>query len=95
MKFWCVVNIYGHLLSFFEKEFESIYGKAGITKLEIQRKINQLELIIPAARPKAIAADQENDNLVTSLKSSLSTVVKGSKQIRITVCYQASLWDTS
>ena len=85
-------NVYGDVLKedyeirkFFEKKFEDVYGKAGITKLEIQRKINQLELIIHAARPKAIAADQENDNLVTSLKSSLSTVVKGSKQIRIKV----------
>ena len=85
-------NVYGDVLkedyeirNFFEKKFEDVYGKAGITKLEIQRKINQLELIIHAARPKAIAADQENDNLVTSLKSSLSTVVKGSKQIRIKV----------
>ena len=85
-------NVYGDVLkedyeirNFFEKKFEDVYGKAGITKLEIQRKINQLELIIHAARPKAIAADQENDNLVTSLKSSLRTVVKGSKQIRIKV----------
>jgi small subunit ribosomal protein S3 len=85
-------NVYGDVLKedyeirkFFEKKFEDVYGKAGITKLEIQRKVNQLELIIHAARPKAIAADQENDNLVTSLKSSLSTVVKGSKQIRIKV----------
>lgn len=85
-------NVYGDVLKedyeirkFFEKKFEDVYGKAGITKLEIQRKINQLELIIHAARPKAIAADQENDNLVTSLKSSLRTVVKGSKQIRIKV----------
>jgi small subunit ribosomal protein S3 len=42
---------------FFEKKFESVYSKAGIAKLEIQRKINQLELVIHAARPKAIAAE--------------------------------------
>ena len=42
---------------FFEKKFESAYSKAGIAKLEIQRKVNQLELIIHAARPKAIAAE--------------------------------------
>ena len=30
---------------FFEKKFDSVYSKAGIAKLEIQRKVNQLELI--------------------------------------------------
>ena len=28
--------------TFFEKKFEPIYSKAGIAKLEIQRKVNQL-----------------------------------------------------
>ena len=32
------------LRTFFEKEFETVYSKAGITKLEILRKVNQLEL---------------------------------------------------
>merc|ERR1712054_674803 len=44
---------------FFEKKFESIYSKAGIAKLEIQRKVNQLELIIHAARPRSIADQLE------------------------------------
>ena len=33
---------------FFAKEFGFIYSKAGISKLEIDRKVNQLELIISA-----------------------------------------------
>ena len=70
---------------FFEKKFESIYSKAGITKLEIQRKINQLELIIHAARPKAIALDTDKDNFITSLKDSIKTLLKESKQVRIKV----------
>ena len=58
---------------FFEKKFESLYSKAGIAKLEIQRKINQLELIIHAARPKAIASDNDQTNLIVELKNNLET----------------------
>jgi small subunit ribosomal protein S3 len=70
---------------FFEKEFEPIYGKAGITKLEIHRKVNQLELLVHAARPKAIAVDKEQNNLILKLKETLKTVITDSKQIRIKV----------
>ena len=70
---------------FFEKKFESVYSKAGIAKLEIQRKVNQLELVIHAARPKAITADTENSSLITNLKDNLTSLVNGSKQIRIKV----------
>lgn len=85
-------GVYGNVLKedykireFFEKKFESIYSKAGITKLEIQRKINQLELIIHAARPKAIALDTDKDNFITSLKDSIKALLKESKQVRIKV----------
>ena len=71
--------------TFFEKEFESIYSKAGIAKLEIQRKVNQLELIVHAARPKAIAANADQNSLITDLKDSLKKIVGDSKQIRIKV----------
>jgi small subunit ribosomal protein S3 len=67
----------------FEKEFEAIYNKAGITKLEILRQINQLELRVYAARPKAITSDNEKQSLVSELKEKLSTLVNDSKQIRI------------
>jgi small subunit ribosomal protein S3 len=70
---------------FFEKEFAPIYGKAGITKLEIHRKVNQLELLVHAARPKAIAVDKEQNNLILKLKETLKTVITDSKQIRIKV----------
>ena len=70
---------------FFEKKFESIYSKAGIAKLEIRRKVNQLELIIHAARPKAIAAETDQNNLIVELKENLKTLVSESKQIRIKV----------
>lgn len=70
---------------FFEKKFGAIYGKAGIAKLEIQRKVNQLELIIHAARPKAIASETDQNNLIVELKDSLKSLVSGSKQIRIKV----------
>jgi len=70
---------------FFEKEFAAVYSKAGIAKLEIQRKVNQLELIIYAARPKAIATKTDQSNLIEKLKKNLETLVKGPKQIRIKV----------
>ena len=63
---------------FFEKKFESVYSKAGITKLEIQRKINQLELTIHAARPKAIALDSEKDSFVQDLKNSIKMGITAS-----------------
>ena len=59
---------------FFDKKFESMYSKAGIAKLEIQRKVNQLELIIHAARPKAIAIDSDQKSLIVELKESLKTL---------------------
>ena len=58
----------------FDKKFESIYSKAGIAKLEIQRKVNQLELIIHAARPKAIVAETDQTNLILELKDSLKKI---------------------
>ena len=70
---------------FFEQKFESVYGKAGIANLEIQRKVNQLELLIHAARPKAITADTAESSLITELKNDLARIVSGSKQIRVKV----------
>ena len=85
-------GVYGDVLKedykirkFFEKKFEAIYSKAGITKLEIQRKINQLELTVHAARPKAIALDNDKDNFVINLKDSIKSLVNESKQVRIKV----------
>ena len=70
---------------FFEKKFDPLYSKAGIAKLEIKRKVNQLELIIHAARPKAIAIDNDKTNLLIELKNSLKTLINDSKQVRIKV----------
>jgi small subunit ribosomal protein S3 len=70
---------------FFKKEFEGIYNKAGISKLEIKRKVNQVELLIYAARPKAIANDSSDDTTIIKLKASLKKVLKQSKQLRIKV----------
>jgi small subunit ribosomal protein S3 len=70
---------------FFDKKFDFVSGKAGIAKLEILRKVNQLELIIHAARPKAITSDSDQSSLITNLKNDLNSIVKGSKQIRVKV----------
>ena len=69
----------------FEKNFSLVYGKAGIAKLEIQRKVNQLELIIHAARPKAIATETDQTNLLVQFKDNLTTLVGNSKKIRIKI----------
>jgi small subunit ribosomal protein S3 len=69
----------------FKKNKESIYWKAGITKIELQRKVNQLELLIHAARPKAIAQNVDKNNFILKVKESIKTLVGDSKQIRIKV----------
>ena len=69
---------------FFEKKFESIYSKAGIAKLEIQRKVNQIELIIHAADLKQLQQDSEN-SLIVDIKNDIKSLVNESKQIRIKV----------
>ena len=70
---------------FFDQKFENAYSKAGIAKLEIQRKVNQLELIIHAARPKAIAGDSDQNSLISDFKTDLNKLVGNSKQVRIKV----------
>ena len=58
---------------FFEKEWDTVYSKAGIAKLEIKRKVNKIELLIHATRPKLIATGSEDslsiDNVILKLKS--------------------------
>lgn len=70
---------------FFEKEFSSLYNKAGISRLEIKRKVNQLELLIYAARPKSIAVGTDEEGTILKLKSTLKKFLNEAKQIRIKV----------
>ena len=70
---------------FFKKKFKSLYREAGISKLEIQRKVHQIELIVHATRPKAIAGEIEQTNLLVELKNNLKILVNDSKKIRIKV----------
>ena len=70
---------------FFEKEFSVLYNKAGIAKLEIKRKVNQLELLIYAARPKSIASGSDEEGTILKLQSKLKKILKEPKQIRIKV----------
>lgn len=69
----------------FEAEFLPFYDKAGITKLDIKRKVNQLELLIYAARPKSIASSSSDENIIVNLQKKLKKIFKTSKQIRIKV----------
>jgi len=68
-----------------KKEFNTIYDIAGISKLEIKRTINQLELLIYAARPKILTRTLEKKNKLFNLKQLLKTFFKDSKKIRIKV----------
>ena len=70
---------------FFETEFDPIYRKAGISKLEIKRKVNQLELLIYAARPKVIALESDSELSINNLKCKLQSKLNDSRQIRIKV----------
>jgi small subunit ribosomal protein S3 len=68
-----------------ENEFKEIYNKAGIVKLDISRKVNLVELIIYAARPKTIVANSKEEGVLFQLKTRLKRVLKKSNQIRIKV----------
>ena len=70
---------------YFEKEFSTIYNKAGVAKLEIRRKVNQLELLIYAARPKSIASGSDEEGTISRLQSGLKKILRDSKQVRIKV----------
>ena len=86
-------NTYGQILEedykirqFFEKDWGTFYSKAGISKLEIKRKVNQLEILIYATRPKIIDTYNEaNENKFVQLRDKVKKLVSGSKQIRIKV----------
>lgn len=69
----------------FERQFESLYNKAGISKLQINRKVNQLELQIYAARPKVIAPDSNSEITIAKLKETLKRKLKESKHLRLKV----------
>jgi small subunit ribosomal protein S3 len=69
----------------FQKQTERIYANAGITKLEIQRKVNQLELVVHAARPIVIVREVEQNDLIVKLRSKLKTLICNSEHIRMKV----------
>jgi len=71
----------------FEKEWGTIYNKAGIVKLEIKRRVNQLELLIHASRPKAIDENTSVDSssAVTLLKNKVKAEIRDLTQIRIKI----------
>jgi small subunit ribosomal protein S3 len=70
---------------FIEEKIESLFSKAGVAKVEIQRKVNQLELLIHAARPNVIARDTKQSAYVAEIKENLIGLTNGAKQIRIKV----------
>jgi len=71
--------------TFLEKKLSPVYSKAGISKIEIQRKVNQLELIVHTARPKALESLPDQNNLIFSLKNDLDLLLNSKKQIRIKI----------
>jgi len=70
---------------FFKKKFSLVYDRGGISKLEIKRKVNQLELLIYAARPKAITVGVKDSNVIETIKEELKKFLKNNKHIRVKV----------
>ena len=56
---------------FFENDWGTLYNKAGVSKVEIKRKVNQLELLIHAARPKAIAGTADEESTFSTLRAQI------------------------
>jgi small subunit ribosomal protein S3 len=76
-KFECLQSIEGN----------SLYSVAGISKLEIHRKIKQVELIIHAARPSALANYMDQAKLMSGLEKDLKKLTNNSQKIRIKVLH--------
>jgi small subunit ribosomal protein S3 len=68
---------------FFQKEWSLLYNKAGISKVERKRKVNQIELLIDAARPKVISGSSEEEGTFLTVRTKLKKIVSPTKQIRI------------
>lgn len=68
-----------------KKEPKFFYKEAGIFKVEIQRKVNQLELIIHAIEPNVIINGLDQTNFLFTLKDNLKILVTNTKQIRIKI----------
>lgn len=69
----------------FENNWQGLYNKIGVSKLEIKRNIGQLELIIHAARPKALRASNDENSTFIDLRNQIKKVLKTPKQIRIKI----------
>jgi small subunit ribosomal protein S3 len=63
----------------------SLYSKSGITKLQINRKVNKIELLVYATRPKTLSTSQGNQLSFSELKSEVLKFLPKSKQIRLKV----------
>jgi len=70
---------------FFENDWGTLYNKAGVSKVEIKRKVNQLELLIHAARPKAIAGTSDEESTFSTLRAQIKKLTNNPKQTRIKV----------
>ena len=68
-------------------EGNSLYSVAGISKLEIHRKVKQVELIIHAARPSALANYMDQAKLMNGLEKDLKKLTNNSQKIRIKVLH--------
>lgn len=67
-----------------EKEWNTLYTDAGISKLEIQRKLNQFELLIHAAYPKKIRSYMNRKrNSFMELRTKFHKLFEKPKQLRI------------
>jgi small subunit ribosomal protein S3 len=70
---------------FFEKELKLLYIKAGIARFEIRRKVNKLELLVHAARPKVILSSSNNKFDFLGLGNKIQNLLDKPKQVQIRI----------
>lgn len=69
----------------FENEFFKHFPKAGIARLEINKKVNNLELLIYAVNPNSLEGKLDKRENLRKLKSNLKKVITKPKKIQIKV----------
>ena len=68
-----------------KKKWGSLYAKSGITKLQINRKVNKIELLVYATRPKNLSTSSGNQSSFSDLKFEILKLLPKPTQVRLKV----------
>jgi small subunit ribosomal protein S3 len=68
-----------------KKKWGSLYAKSGITKIQINRKVNKIELLVYATRPKTLATSSDNQSNFSDLKFEILKLLPKPTLIRLKV----------